>query len=60
MDLLYTGRRMSAAEAQQWGLVCRVCPYGELMDTVRELGPRSRPRSATRFTGGERSGTSYL
>ena len=37
MDLLYTGRHMSATEAQQWGLVCRVCPYAELMDTVREL-----------------------
>ena len=37
MELLYTGRRMSAAEALQWGLVCRVCPYAELMDTVREL-----------------------
>ena len=37
IDLLYTGRRMSAAEALQWGLVCRVCRYAELMDTVREL-----------------------
>jgi len=37
MDLLYTGRRMSAAEALHWGLVCRVCPHEELMDNVREL-----------------------
>ncbi len=37
MDLLYTGRRMSAAEALQWGLVCRVCPFDELMNAVREL-----------------------
>jgi crotonobetainyl-CoA hydratase len=37
MDLLYTGRRMSAQEALQWGLVCRVCPVAELMDKVREL-----------------------
>jgi len=37
MDLLYTGRRMSATEALHWGLVCRVYPYAELMDTVREL-----------------------
>ena len=37
MDLLYTGRRMSAAEALHWGLVCRVCPRQELMDNVREL-----------------------
>ena len=37
MDMLYTGRHMSAEEALHWGLVCRVCPYGELMDTVREM-----------------------
>lgn len=37
MELLYTGRRMSAVEARQWGLVCRVCPIGELMDCTREL-----------------------
>ena len=37
MDLLYTGRRMSAAEAQQWGLVCRICPASELMQQARAL-----------------------
>jgi crotonobetainyl-CoA hydratase len=37
MDLLYTGRRMSAQEAQQWGLVCRICPAAELMQQAREL-----------------------
>ncbi len=37
MELLYTGRRMSAQEAQQWGLVCRVCPPGELMSQARAL-----------------------
>ena len=37
MDLLYTGRRMSAAEASQWGLVCRVCRPDELIDTARAL-----------------------
>jgi len=37
MDLLYSGRHMSAEEALHWGLVCRVCAYAELMDTVREL-----------------------
>ncbi len=37
MDLLYTGRHMSAAEALHWGLVCKVCPLDELMDGVREL-----------------------
>ena len=28
---------MSAAEALRWGLVCRVCPHAELMETAREL-----------------------
>ncbi len=37
MDLLYTGRRMGAEEAQRWGLVCRSCPRTELMATAREL-----------------------
>jgi crotonobetainyl-CoA hydratase len=37
MELLYTGRRMGAQEAQRWGLVCRVCPAAELMQQAREL-----------------------
>ncbi|MEM7562111.1 MAG: enoyl-CoA hydratase-related protein [Pseudomonadota bacterium] len=37
MDLLYTGRRMSAEEAAHWGLVCRVCAAADLMDVTREL-----------------------
>ena len=37
MDLLYTGRRMSAEEAQHWGLVCRVCPAEDLMTQARAL-----------------------
>lgn len=37
MDLLYTGRRMSAEEAQHWGFVSRVCPLEELMNTAREM-----------------------
>lgn len=37
MDLLYTGRRMSAREAQQWGLVNRLCPAAQLMQRAREL-----------------------
>lgn len=37
MDLLYTGRRMSAPEALHWGLVSRVCAPAELMKTARAL-----------------------
>lgn len=37
MELLYTGRRMGAAEARQWGLVNRVCAASELRDCAREL-----------------------
>ncbi len=37
MDLLYTGRRMSAREALGWGLVCRVCTHDELIGTARGL-----------------------
>jgi crotonobetainyl-CoA hydratase len=37
MELLYTGRRMSAQEAASWGLVCRVCPANELMSRARAL-----------------------
>ncbi|MDH3388350.1 MAG: enoyl-CoA hydratase-related protein [Gammaproteobacteria bacterium] len=37
MDLLYTGRRMGAAEARRWGLVSRVCAADALMDTARAL-----------------------
>ncbi len=37
MDLLYTGRRMSAEEAQHWGFVSRVCPFDELLNTAREM-----------------------
>ena len=37
MELLYTGRRMSAQEAERWGLVCRVCTAAELMPRARAL-----------------------
>ena len=37
MELLYTGRRMGAGEARQWGMVNRVCAASELMDCAREL-----------------------
>ncbi len=37
MDLLYTGRHMSAEEAQHWGFVSRLCPPADLMQTVRDM-----------------------
>ena len=36
-ELLLTGRRMGAAEAQSWGLVNRVVPPGQLPQAAREL-----------------------
>ena len=37
IDLLFTGRTMSAQEAQGWGLVRDVVPASELMSTARQL-----------------------
>ena len=37
IELLLTGRRMSASEANHWGIVNRVVPANELMDCAREL-----------------------
>ena len=37
MDLLYTGRRMSAEEAMRWGLVRETCPAGDLIGRARDL-----------------------
>ena len=36
-ELLLTGRRMGAAEAQRWGLVNRVVPLAQLTDAAQEL-----------------------
>ena len=35
-DLMFTGRRLSAAEALEWGLVSRVVPNHELVKTATE------------------------
>jgi crotonobetainyl-CoA hydratase len=37
MELLFTGRRFDAAEAQRWGIVSEVVPAGALMDRARAL-----------------------
>lgn len=37
MEYLMTGRAMSAAEAQRWGLVNRIVPYNQLDDAVNQL-----------------------
>jgi crotonobetainyl-CoA hydratase len=37
MELLLTGRWFDADEAQRWGLVNRIVPAGDLMDTARRL-----------------------
>ncbi len=37
-ELLFTNRKLSAAEALEWGLVTRVVPDDELMNEATELG----------------------
>ncbi|OBG79297.1 crotonase [Mycobacterium sp. E3298] len=36
-DLMFTGRVLTAAEALDWGLVTRVVPHEDLLDTAKEL-----------------------
>ncbi len=38
--MLFTSRRMGAAEAQRWGLVNRVAPAAVLLETALELAQR--------------------
>lgn len=40
MDMLLTGRRVSAQEALQWGLIGRTAPEGEALDHAREIAAR--------------------
>lgn len=39
-ELMLTNRRLSAAEAEAWGLVTRVVPDGELMEAAETLATR--------------------
>ena len=36
-DLMFTGRVLSAQEAVDWGIVARVVPHEDLMDSAREV-----------------------
>lgn len=36
MDMLFTGRRISAEEAARWGIVSEIVPAADLMDRARE------------------------
>ncbi len=49
LDILWTGRKFDAAEADRLGLANRVVPHDELLDQtygyVRELAAKSAPRS---------------
>ncbi len=49
LDLMLTGRIITAAEALQWGLVQSVVPQAELMPTVRKLAAdlAVKPKLAT-------------
>jgi crotonobetainyl-CoA hydratase len=38
LELLLTGRRLSASEAARWGVVNQVVSISDLMDTATELG----------------------
>jgi acetyl-CoA C-acetyltransferase len=46
-ELILTGRRMDAAEAQRWGLVNRVVPTGAALTAARELAAELLESSPT-------------
>jgi enoyl-CoA hydratase/carnithine racemase len=37
LEMMYTGRRLSAAEAERWGIVNRVVPRADLDRAVQEM-----------------------
>jgi enoyl-CoA hydratase len=48
-DLMFTGRTLTAVEAEEWGMVARVVRHDELLDAAREvLGQCSRTAPAAR------------
>jgi len=48
-DLMFTGRTLTATEAQEWGVLARVVPHDELLDAAREvLGQCCRTAPAAR------------
>ena len=55
LDLMLTGRMITAAEALQWGLVNAVVPQTELLPTARKLAAGSGRQTAAR--GGRHSGS---
>ena len=52
MEMLLTGDRISAQQALDWGLVNRVVPQDELMDSAFDLANRiaANPPLARAFT----------
>ena len=36
-DLMFTGRTLTAAEAEDWGMVARVVPHDQLIDAARDV-----------------------
>jgi enoyl-CoA hydratase/carnithine racemase len=55
MELAMTGRRLSAAEALDWGLVNRVVPREELDGAVEELTSTLLAQSPTALRLGKRA-----
>jgi enoyl-CoA hydratase/carnithine racemase len=55
LELMFTGRRMPAAEASRWGIVNRVVPRGELDASVQELVEQIASKSPHVLRLGKRS-----